>query len=37
MALQVKVSDPDAPNDAYDESDDTEDKAVKGYLKAYDR
>ena len=34
---KVKVSDPDAPYDAYDESDDTEAKAIKGYLKAYDR
>lgn len=34
---KVKVHDPLAPYDAYDETDDTKEKAIVGYLSAYDK
>lgn len=34
---KVKVHDPLAPYDAYDETDDTKEKAIVGYLNAYDK
>ena len=35
--FKKRVHDPDAPYDAYDESDDTEEKAKSGYLKGVGR
>ena len=35
--FKKRVHDPNAPYDAYDESDDTEEKAKSGYLKGVGR